>query len=991
MDGVTTPRAAGIPTLSRRAKILIALAVALLALLLIGPRVVDVFTAFLWYGSLGHAGVLRTVLLSRFGLFVVTGLVLALFTFVGMWLAYRVRPAFLPSPTDDPVVRYRAVVMSKLKTFAIVPALLIGLIAGIFGQASWQQVLLFFNRQSFGQTDAEFGKDIGFYAFTLPFIEFILGFLFAGLILMFLANLVTHYVFGGIRLAGREGSLSRGARIQLAAIAGVFLLTKAVAYWFDRYGLVYSNRSPMFTGASYTDIHAMLPAKAILTGIAIICAAAFFFGIVLRDLRVPAVATVLMLFSSLVVGVGWPTAVQTFSVGPNAEKELPYIARNIAATREAYGLTDAKYETADSKASPEALQTLTAKDAPSLQNVRLLDPNVVSPAFANFGKLKDYYKLTDKLSVDRYDVGGNLSNVLLAPIELNPEETPTDWTSRHMVYTHGNGLLTAPAGQVDQVVSESGKDAVANANAGGQPVITRNGIAGKATVSQPRIYYGEVIGSDPDFYSVVGSTGDPRELDSDTERSRYEGEGGVGIGNWFTRLAYAIKFTERNILLNGNIGPDSKIIYQRDPRDRVKQLAPFLTVDTKTYPMVDSRTGRILWVVDGYTTLPKYPYAQQTSLSDATGSRQQAAPGQQGQRRQVDEKVGYIRNSVKATVDAYDGSVHLYQVDESDPVLNAWKNVFPGVVEPKSAVPAEVEKQFRYPQDLFEVQRFLLQKYHTTDANTFRQQNDLWQVAAAPGETPDKDGLQSPYYSVAAAPGGGAARFQLSSVLQQKDQAYMAAYVSVASEGEDAGRLVVRDVRGLPGRQTPGPVWAVDLITGSQAVANDKANIQALSPKYGNVQAISLANGGLTYLWPMYAQGQGGKTAPKLIKVLSLNPVTGGAGYRTTVAASLSDAGYKGVDAALATAATGVSGPTQGQTVPGGGGQPGPTPPTEATVPGAETPEVKAAVKEVSDAWGSVLSAQRSGDQVAVGQAMKQLGDAITKLQAAEAKAGGGN
>ena len=990
MDGVTTPRAAGIPSLSRRAKILIGVAVALLALLLIGPRVVDVFTAFLWYGSLGHAGVLRTVLLSRLALFVVTGLVLALFTFAGMWLAYRVRPAFLPSPTDDPVVRYRAVVTSKLKTFAIVPALLIGLIAGIFGQASWQQVLLFFNRQSFGSTDAEFGKDIGFYAFTLPFIEFILGFVFAGLILMFLANLVAHYVFGGIRLAGREGSLSRGARIQLAAIAGVFLLTKAVAYWFDRYALVYSNRSPMFTGANYTDIHAMLPAKAILTGIAIICAAAFFFGIVLRDLRVPAVATVLMLFSSLVVGVGWPAAVQTFSVRPNTERELEYIARNLEATREAYGLANAKYEKSDPKASVDTLQTLTTKDAPSLQNVRLLDPNVVSKAFSTLNGLKPYYRLPDKLSVDRYDVGGSKTNVLLAPIELDPAKTSNDWTSRHMVYTHGNGLITAPAGQVDQVVSETGKEAVSNNNAGGQPVFTLNGVPGQKPVAQPRIYFGEIIGSDPDFYSIVGSTGEPRELDSDSDRSRYEGEGGVGIGNWITRLAYAIKFTERNILLNGNIGPDSKIIYQRDPRDLVKQIAPFLTVDTKTYPMVDSRTGRILWIVDGYTTLTKYPYAQQTSLSDATGSRQQVAPGQQAQRRQVDEKVGYIRNSVKATVDAYDGSVHLYQVDEKDPVLNAWKNVFPGVVEPKTAVPAEVAQQFRYPQDLFEVQRSLLQTYHTPDPDTFRRQNDVWQVAAAPGETPDKDDLQSPYYSVAAAPGGGAAEFQLSSILQQSGQQYMAALVSVSSGGDDAGRILVRDVRDLPGRKMPGPQQASQLLKDSPPYTADNANIRALGPKFGNLQAISLANGGMVYVWPMYAQSDA-NTAPKLIKVLTLNPVTAGAGYQPTVAAALTQAGFRGVDAALATAATGVSGATSGQTVPGGQPPAPNQPPATATVPGTETPEVQAAVKAVSDAWGSVLSAQRSGDQVAVGQAMKQLGDAIAKLQQAESKARGGN
>lgn len=970
------------PSLSRRAKILIASAVVLLALLLIGPRVVDVYTAFLWYGSLGHAGVLRTVLLSRIGLFAVTGVILGLFTFAGMWLAHRVRPAFLPSPTDDPVVRYRAVVTSKLKTFAIVPALLIGLIGGIFGQAAWQQVLLFFNRESFGTTDAEFGKDIGFYAFTLPFIEFVLGFVFAGLILMFLANLVAHYVFGGIRLAGRDGSLSRGARIQLAAIAGVFLVTKAVAYWFDRYALVYSNRSSMFTGANYTDIHAMLPAKAILTGIAIICAAAFFFGIVLRDLRVPAIATVLMLFSSLVVGVGWPAAVQTFSVGPNTERELPYISRNLAATKEAYGLTDAKYEKADSKVTDEALQTLTAKDSPSLQNVRLLDPNVVSKAFSMLNQLREYYLLPDQLSVDRYDVGGRSTNVLLAPVELNPDKTPTDWAARHLQYTHGNGLITAPAGQVDQVVSEGSRDAVNTA--GGQPVFTRDGVAGQQTVKQPRIYFGEIIGSDPSFYSIVGSKGEAREYDGEGLTSKYEGEGGVDIGSWLPRLAYAIKFTERNILLNPNIGDESKIIYQRDPRDRVKQVAPFLTVDTKTYPVIDSKSGRIVWIVDGYTTLPKYPYSQQTSLSDATGSRQQAVPGQQTQRRQPDEKVGYIRNSVKATVDAYDGTVKLYQVDEEDPVLNAWKKIFPGVVEGGDKVPAEIAQHFRYPQDLFEVQRFLLQKYHVTEPNTFRQESDVWQVAGAPKDTPDKDGLQVPYYSVGATPNGGPTHFQLSTILQPRNQPYVAAQVSVASAGEDAGRIVVRD---MP-RRTAGPSQAADLIKASEPYRADNANIQALNPQFGNLQAIGLANGGLVYVWPMYAKSSERDTPPKLIKVLTLNPVTSGAGYKPTVADSLSQAGFRNVDAALATAAPGLAGPTQGQTAP----QPGPDrPTTPATGQGADTPEIQAAVKAVSDAWGSVLSAQRNGDQVAVGQAMKQLGDAVTKLQEAEAKARGGN
>ncbi|WP_220656179.1 UPF0182 family protein [Tsukamurella sp. TY48] len=983
---MTTPRAAGIPSLSRRAKILIGIAVALLALLLIGPRVVDVYTGFLWFSSLGHAGVLRTVLLTRIALFLVTGLIMAAFTFAGLWLAYRVRPAFLPSSTDDPVVRYRAVVTSKLKTFAIVPPLLVGLISGIFGQASWKEVLLFFNRQPFGSTDAEFGKDIGFYAFTLPFIEFVLGFVFAGLVVMFLANILAQYVFGGIRLAGRDGSLSRGARIQLASIAGVFLLAKAVAYWFDRYALVYSERSNMFTGAGYTDINAMLPAKAILTGIAIICAAAFFAGIVMRDLRVPAIATVLMLFSSLVVGVGWPKAVQTFTVGPNTERELPYIARNLEATKQAYGLTDAKYEETDAKVSDEVLQTLTAKDAPSLQNVRLLDPNVVSRAFSTLNQLKEYYKLPDQLAVDRYDVGGRQTNVLMAPIELNPDKTPTDWTSRHMVYTHGNGLITAPAGEVDQVVTEGNRDAVNN-TAGGQPVFTRDGVGKQQTVKQNRIYYGEIIGSDPNFYSIVGSKGEPREYDSDTAKSRYDGDGGVNVGSWLPRLAYAIKFTERNILLNPNIGEDSKIIYQRDPRDRIKQIAPFLTVDTKTYPVVDSKSGRIVWVVDGYTTLPKYPYAQQTSLSDATGSRQQVAPGQPQQRRQPDEKVGYIRNSVKATVDAYDGSVRLYQVDNDDPVLNAWKKIFPGVIENGDAVPSEIRQHFRYPQDLFEVQRFLLQKYHTSDPNTYRQQNDVWQVAGAPADTPDKDGLQAPYYSVAAAPGGGATQFQLATLLQPRDQPYVAARVSVSSDGEDAGRIIVRD---MP-RRTPGPSQAADLIKGSPPYTADNANISALNPKFGNLQALGLSNGGQVYVWPMYAQSSERNTPPKLIKVLTLNPVTSGAGYQPTVAASLTQAGFRGVETALAAAAPGVSGGPNEATVPGGTPAGPGAPPVPAIVPGGDTPEIQAAVKAVSDAWGAVLTAQRNGDQVAVGQAMQRLGDSVKKLQDAEAKSRGGN
>ncbi len=981
VDRVSNRGATGIPSLSRRAKILIAVAVALLAVLLIGPRFVDLYTNFLWFSSVGHTSVLRTVVLTRVVLFLIAGLVMWLFTFGGMWMAYRVRPAFLPSPTDDPVVRYRAVVTGRIKTFALIPSILVGLIAGIFGQAAWTTVVLYLHRVPFGTSDPQFHKDIGFYAFTLPFIHLLLSFLFAGLIVMFLANVLAHYVFGGVRLAGRDGRLARGARIQMASIAGAFLLTKAAAYWFDRYDLVYSQRSRMFTGAGYADVHAVLPAKAILTGIAIICAGAFFAGVVMRDLRVPAIATVLMLFSSLVVGFGWPQAVQYFEVNPSLEKETAYIERNLAGTKAAYGLTNIRYVRDFGDATRDQLQTITPDDSSSLQNVRLLDPSVVSDAFSKGSELKQFYALPDQLAVDRYVTDGKLTNYLVAAVELDPSKTPADWGNRHLVYTHGNGLLSAPAGQVNQVLAAA--DQANIGSGGGQPVMTVNGIGGKVTVTQPRIYFGEVIGSDPDFYSVVGGgTGGPREYDNDRDHTTYTGSGGVPLRGWPTRLAYAIKFGERNLLFNRDIDSRSKILYLRDPRDRVRQVAPFLTTDAKTYPVVDQDNGHIVWVVDGYTTLSQYPYSQPTSLQDATVNpdQQNATNLPTSTRTQPDQRIGYIRDSVKATVDAYDGTVHLYQVDDHDPVLAAWEKVFPGVVEPRSHIPAAISDHFRYPQDLFEVQRYLLQNYHTSDPTSYRQGNNVWQLADAPDGTPDQGAAQAPYYSVASNLSNGNAYFQLSSLLQAKDQQYLAAEVSVSSSPGSYGQITIREF--ADGSLVRGPQGAAGVIAASAPITNDRANIDAIKPRYGNMQGIPLKDGGFVYLWPMYA----GTDAPKLIKVLALNPVGNGTvGYQPTVEQALEQAGYQDVDSALGSAPTGVAGGPAETVVaspPVTAVQPATVGPP-ATVPDTgDSAQVQAAVKAVSDAWSAVLAAQKAGDQVAIGQAMARLGDAVNKLQA---------
>ena len=335
--------AARMPKLTRRSRILIAVALAVVLLLLIGPRLIDAYVDWLWFGELGYRSVFTTKLVTRIVVFLVAGVLVGAIVFAALALAYRTRPVFVPTNgPNDPVARYRTAVMTRLKLVGIGVPALIGLIAGIVAQTYWDRVQLFLHGGSFGIADPQFGKDLGFYAFDLPFYRLVLGYLFVATFLAFIANLLGHYLFGGIRLSGRTGALSRSARIQLIALVGILVLLKAVAYWLDRYALLSHTRAGKpFTGAGYTDINAVLPAKLILMAIALICAAAVFSAIVLRDLRIPAIGVVLLLLSSLIVGAGWPLVVEQISVKPNAaQKESEYISRSITATRQAYGLTD---------------------------------------------------------------------------------------------------------------------------------------------------------------------------------------------------------------------------------------------------------------------------------------------------------------------------------------------------------------------------------------------------------------------------------------------------------------------------------------------------------------------------------------------------------------------------------------------------------------------------------------------------------------------------
>src|ERR1700727_1066092 len=550
---------ARMPKLTRRSRILILIALGVIALLLAGPRLIDAYVDWLCFGELGYRSVFTTVLVTRIVVFLIAGLLVGGIVFAGLAVAYRTRPVFVPSNDNDPVARYRTLVMSRLRLVAIGIPAAIGLLAGVVAQSYWVRIQLFMHGGDFGIKDPQFGKDLGFYAFELPFYRLVPSYMFVSLFLALVANLLAHYIFGGIRLSGRTGAVSRSARIQLVSLVGMLVLLKAFAYWLDRCELLSHTRGGKpFTGAGYTDINAVLPAKLILLAIALICAVAVFSAVVLRDVRIPSIGLVLLLLSSMVVGAAWPLIVEQISVKPNAaQKEREYISRSIAATRQADGLTEDVVTYRDYSGDGRATAEQVASDRATTPKNGLLAPTTISPAFTQFQQAKNFYYFPDQLSIDRYrDRDGNLHDYVVAARELNPDhliDNQRDWINRHTVYTHGNGFIASPANTVRGIANDPNQN-------GGYPEFLVNAVGanggvvsdGPAPLDQPRIYYGPVISNNPARHAIVGRNGADREYDyetnTETKNYTYTGGGGVPVDSWISRSVFAAKFAERNFL-----------------------------------------------------------------------------------------------------------------------------------------------------------------------------------------------------------------------------------------------------------------------------------------------------------------------------------------------------------------------------------------------------------------------------------------------------------
>jgi uncharacterized membrane protein (UPF0182 family) len=945
-----------VPAISRRTRLVLTFIAVLIVALSVLGSLMSLYIDWLWYGEVGYRTVFGTVLWTRLLLFVLFGVLLASVVGANLVVAYRLRPPFRPMSVEQQnLERYRAAIEPRRVLLLAIVSGLLGLFAGITAQGQWRTWVLFWHSTSFGIADPQFHKDISFFAFIYPFYRFLLGFGFAAVVFSLLGAVAVHYLFGGLRLQTPGEKVTPAARVHLSVLLGAFVLLKAIAYYLDRYGLVFSDRGNI-TGASYTDVNAVLPAKTILMFIAIFCAAAFFANVAFRNFQLPAIALVLLVLSSVIIGGAYPALIQNFRVKPNADqKEKVYIGRNIEATRQAYGLGNVDYK--DYKAVSTVDTTTQAQirnDTSTLPNARLMDPNVLSPTFDTFQKILNFYNFADKLDIDRYDIKGQQQEYVVGARELDPvqlAENQRNWINQHLVYTHGNGFVAAPTNQIAS---------------GGQPAFSDPAIF---DITQPRIYYGELLG---DTYSIVGRSGSQsdREFDSLLENQdvkfTYDGSGGVNIGNFFNRLVFAWHYRAQQILFSGAIGGGSKIMFVRDPADRIEKAAPFLTADGDPYPAVVD--GKIVWIVDCYTTLDGFPYSEHTQLGEVTTDSLTGT----GTRGQANEQVNYIRNSVKATVDAYNGTVTLYQYGKPDPVLESWKKVFPGIIKPETDISDSLRQHLRYPEDLFKVQRDLITKYHLDDPVQFFNNQGFWNVPTDP--TRDSQQAQPPYYLIAKTPGQEHATFQLTSALNQFQRQNMAAYLSVSSDPADYGTFRVLK---LPNDTSIlGPTQVFSSFNSDEDIkkAISLLNQNGSKVVFGNLLTLPVGNG-LMYVMPVYVQGSG-NPYPLLRRVI----VAFGdkVAFETTLPAALDKVFGPG-------GSTQVPPPS---TPPPSSTPPTSSPPSSTSPPGSGSAALAEAVTAIQTALAHLQEATKAGDFAGIGNAQKELADAIARFEAVSKNTG---
>lgn len=962
-------------------------------------------TDCMWYAQLGFESVIWIQLAAKIGVWALYALLMAAFGYLSAYIAIKKRPG----SEDGVYVKEKGNILDTKKGIssklamhvAGVVSLIVGAVFGMQFYNHWVQILLMFNYQSFGIKDPQFGFDNGFYVFALPGLRLFTRAFIVLLAVSLLFSVITNALMGAVRITlpvDGKGifSITKSARRQISAWFMLVIIFWSVLQILDVFAIVNLDGSKI-TGGSYTDMNAGVPssiAMAVITLIVGIVITAWLlkshalngnvkigtrFVVAVKAWRTPAVAVASLVVCAMVLSFAWPALLQRFKVAPNAQElEATYIQRNIDATKFAYGLNNVKKESYN--ATSEGKSGALAKEAESTAQIRLLDPQVTSPTFRQLQQSKQYYTFADTLSVDKYDIDGVSQDTVIAARELDLAGNDNrNWVNDHTVYTHGYGVVAAYGNKV---------------TADGQPQFMEYGIPtqGKLTKLkkyEPRIYFSP----NAPKYSIVGSTkgSAPWEFDyptgSNGALTTFKGNGGPSVGNFFSKLLHAIRFESDQILFSDRVTANSQILYDRDPKTRVSKVAPYLTLDGRVYPAVVD--GRVKWIVDGYTTSDSYPYSQMTDFGqvtqDSTTTTSRSIKGLTNQR------ANYIRNSVKATVDAYDGSVDLYVWDKKDPVIKAWRSIFPGHYHDISKISGDLMSHIRYPESLFKVQRHLLAKYHVDSASQFFSGEDFWQTPVDPTESQSlqrEDILQPPYYLTLQTRGANKPVFSLVSTYipaGRSTREILTGFLSVNSDAgnvagkvsENYGQLRLQELPKVS--NVPGPGQAQNNFNANANVSKELNLLESGSTKVkrGNLLTLPLG-GGLVYVEPVYVQSSGSTSYPLLKKVL----VAFGdqVGFADTLDEALNQVfgGNSGANAGDASNNSGVnniaSNPKQKDSTKNSeNGNKN----ANAKVGADFSAKAKMALKRAAQALKDSDAAMKSGDWQAYGKAQKELSDAI--------------
>ncbi len=813
----------------------------------IARAVATFFTNYLWFDSVNLNSVWIKIILTKGALVGATSLLAFIFIFTNLRLAVRATPVmdiFESFESQDPLSRFRAWTNERFLRYRLWGSIGLSLFLGAGASQLWEQVLLFLNQQSFGVTDPVFQADVSRYVFGLPLYRLFVSWGFQLVIFTSLIIVLFFVATGALQLRqGRLPEVSSGAKAHLSVLLAFIAILKAFAYRLDSMELLYSPRGKVF-GASYTDVIAHLPALNLLILISLFGAVLLLVNIKRRGWLLPATAISLWLAVSIIVGGLVPAAIQRFRVVPDElNKELPYVENHIDYTRLAYGLDS--IEEKSFAASPDLSQDDISNNKQTVDNIRLWDPTVLAETYSQLQEIRAYYALQE-VDVDRYRINGELTQVMVAARELDQTNLPAvGWVNERLQYTHGFGVVFSPA---NNVASQ------------GQPDFYVKGVPATTTVAeleveQPRIYFGE--SADSVEYVVVNSLQDEVDYPLSTEGqsvayTNYSGDGGVGIGSFFRRLGFALRYSELNLLISNQLSDDSKLIMERNIVSRVKKAAPFLYTDNDPYlALID---GNLFWIIDMYTVSDKYPYAQPADT------------------RRINENSGlpvnfnYLRNSVKAVVNAYDGTMNFYFVDENDPIMTAYNDIFPDLFSPKSEMSSELLDHIRYPEDLFTIQSDMYRDYHMTDPRVFYADEDPWVIPSDSSTTPRVATLRGefteigfkpmlPYYLLMSLPGETDLSYLIFQPFNPENRPNMQSFLVADADPENYGQLI--DFRLPKGEFVDGPSQVATRINQDPDISQifTLLDQQGSSVIKGNLFVVPI-NQSILYYQPIYLQGE---------------------------------------------------------------------------------------------------------------------------------------